>query len=74
MKYRCSEDKKSCVETAYSRSVKAIEYMDDDKPKEASEEWRKIFGNEFPKVYSNPEKKNSNESFSKVSSPWAPFN
>lgn len=73
-RYRCSEDKKSCVETAYSRSVKAIEYMDDDKLKEASEEWRKIFGNEFPKVYSNPEKKNSNESFSKVSSPWAPFN
>lgn len=57
VKSRCNnEDRKSHIQTAYNRVVKAIEYMDDDKPKEASEEWRKIFGDKFPKVHENPKK------------------
>lgn len=72
LKRRCSDDIKSHVETAYVRAIKAIEYMDSDKPKEASEEWRKIFGNEFPKVKENPEKEMKRESRLIVnpSSPW----
>ncbi len=54
-KSRCNPSEKSHFQTAYDRAVKAIEYMDDDKPKEASVEWRKIFGESmFPKVQTNP--------------------
>jgi hypothetical protein len=73
LKRRCSDDIKSHVETAYVRSVKAIGYMDSEKPKEASEEWRKIFGNEFPKVSENPKKGTKSESRIIVnpSPPWS---
>ena len=58
VKLRCSDaNRKSHIQSAYNRAVKAIEYMEDDKPKEASEEWRKIFGDKFPKVKGNPKKK-----------------
>lgn len=58
VKLRCSDDdRKSHIQTAYNRTIKAIEYMEDDKPKEASEEWRKIFGYKFPRVKENPKKK-----------------
>lgn len=58
VKHRCSDDdRKNHIQTAYNRAVKAIEYMENDKPKEASEEWRKIFGDKFPKVKENPKKK-----------------
>ena len=57
IKSRCNnEDRKSHIKTAYNRAIKAIEYMDEDKPKEASEEWIKIFGDKFPKVKENPKK------------------
>jgi len=56
LKNRCSSEILNYVNTAYNRVIKALEFMDDDKPKEASEEWRKIFGLEFPKVHQNPEK------------------
>lgn len=51
-----NEDRKSHFKTAYDRAIKALEFMDIDKPKEASEEWRKIFGDKFPKVKENPKK------------------
>lgn len=58
VKLRCSDDdRKSHIQTAYNRAIKAIEYIENDKPKEASEEWRKIFGDKFPKVKENPKKK-----------------
>ena len=47
---------KSHITTAYNRAQKALEYADDDKPKEASEEWRKIFGDKFPIISENPKK------------------
>ncbi len=58
VKLRCyDDDRKSHIQTAYNRAINAIEYMEDDKPKEASEEWRKMFGDKFPKVKENPKKK-----------------
>lgn len=58
VKLRCNDDdRKSHIQYAYNRAINAIEYMEDDKPKEASEEWRKIFGDKFPKVKENPNKK-----------------
>ena len=73
IKNNCTDsDRKSLITTAFNRAVKAIEYMDDDKPKEASEEWRKIFGEKFPKVSENP-KKNSNNvvPIIKPARPWS---
>lgn len=75
IKNDCTDnDRKSHITTAFNRAVKAIEYMDDDKPKEASEEWRKIFGDKFPKVLENP-KKNSNHVIPIVNParPWSRF-
>ena len=71
LKRNCDNSIKSHVDTAYSRVVNAISYMDDKKPKEASEEWIKIFGDQFPKVSSNP-KANTNNSrtFTAASAPW----
>ena len=73
LKNICSNDIKSNVKTAYKHAVKAIEFMDDDKPKEASEEWIKIFGSKFPKVSKNPDNKSkdSSRTFFKPSSPWS---
>jgi len=73
LKRECNNDIKSYVDTAYNRTINAIGYMDSEKPKEASEEWRKIFGNEFPKVNENPKKRTKNESHNIVnpSPPWS---
>ncbi|UOY06570.1 hypothetical protein L0P88_21935 [Muricauda sp. SCSIO 64092] len=72
LKGKCSSDTKSHVETAFNRAVKAIEFFDNDKPKEASEEWRKVFGNEFPKVNENPVKERAYQARTIVtpSAPW----
>lgn len=68
----CPSDIKSYVESAFNRAVKAIEYFDNDKPKEASEQWRKIFGDEFPKVSENPKKERTNYARPVIapSAPW----
>lgn len=72
MKARCDSSLKGHFDTAYSRSVKAIQYMDNDKPKEASCEWRKVFGElMFPKVKYNPSPKKSNDRV--IKSPVAPW-
>lgn len=73
LKRTCGDNIKSHVETAYNRAIKAIEYMDRDKPKGASEEWRKIFGNEFPCVKENPSEETKKESRVIVnpSPPWS---
>lgn len=70
LKYRCPSSIKTHVDTAYNRAVKAIEFMDNEKLVEASEEWIKIFGSEFPKVKENPEKKSEARIFSNPPSPW----
>lgn len=71
LRYRCPSSIKTHVDTAYNRAVKAIEFMDNDKLVEASEEWIKIFGSEFPKVKENPEKKSDARIFYNPSSPWS---
>ena len=70
LKFICDNGIESHVKTAYDRAIKAIEYMDNDKPKEASEEWRKIFGNEFPKVKENPKRENESRI---IINPVAPY-
>jgi hypothetical protein len=72
LKNSCDEDIKSNVETALNRAIKAIDFENEDKPKEASEEWRKIFGLEFPLVKSNPSKEN-NSNTRVFTNPSAPY-
>ncbi len=67
----CGNDISNYVETAYKRAQKAIEYQDNDKPKEASEEWRKIFGTCFPSVKDNPKKSYSEVISSTPIRPWS---
>jgi hypothetical protein len=71
LKFRCNSSQKSYVDTAYGRAVKAIEFMDDNKLIEASEEWIKIFGDEFPRVKENPEIKSEARVFYNPPSPWS---
>lgn len=62
------------VNTALNRAVKAMEYMDAEKMSEASDEWRKIFGNEFPKVNKEQNSggsKNESRVIVNPSAPWA---
>ena len=75
IKNRCiDENRKSHIETAYNRSVKAIEYIDSDKPKEASEKWHKVFGDQFPKTNENPKKESVFAApITKPASPWSMF-
>lgn len=47
-----SEVDKSYVNTAFNRASKAIEYISEEKYEKAVDEWRKIFGNIFPKSVS----------------------
>jgi hypothetical protein len=43
-----SEENKSFVETAITRAQKAVDYEEEEKYESATEEWKKIFGNQFP--------------------------
>jgi hypothetical protein len=70
-KGNCDNECKSYFETAYSRARKAIEYSDDEKPKEASIEWRKIFGDLFPLINENPETKSESITIMNPARPWS---
>ena len=59
MRSRCSDDIESYIKTAYSRAQNALQYKDDGKDIEASEEWIKIFGTEFPKATKNKDESRS---------------
>lgn len=67
---RCDDSIKSYIQTALDRATKALEYKDSDKPKEASEEWRKIFGSEFPAIKENPKKDSDAREIVKPVRPW----
>lgn len=70
--HRCTDDdRKSHIETAYNRTIKAIEYMDEDKLKEASVQWRLIFGKLFPEVKSNIHIPPVVKPIKKEISPWS---
>jgi len=62
---------KAHINTAYNRGLKAIEYADYDQPKEASEEWRKVFGEKFPLIKENPKRKNEAREISNPARPWS---
>ena len=69
MHSKCGEEIKSFIETAYNRAQKAMQFDDEGKYIEASEEWRKIFGPKFPKATEN--KRNNSESLSSTPArPW----
>lgn len=61
MSNRVDDALKSHVDTALARARKAIEYEDKSQPKEATEEWCKVFGNDFPLVTENPERESCTE-------------
>ena len=73
----CDEEIQSFVKTAFDRAKKAYDYEKDEKPKEASDEWRKIFGfegkSEFPLVTSNPVKESNTRVFTNPSSPYGNY-
>jgi len=72
LKNNCDSVVLKHVTTAHNRVVKAIEFIDDDKPKEASIELIKIFGSLFPKISNNPIKESRGQSrvFIAPSAPW----
>jgi hypothetical protein len=70
LKFRCNSFQKSYVDTAYGRAIKAIKFMDENKLIEASEEWIKIFGTDFPKVKENPVRTSESKVFYNPPSPW----
>jgi hypothetical protein len=69
----CDSNLDSHLKSAVDRAEKAVEYIDGNKPKEASIEWRKIFGNEFPLVTENPVTESKTRVFAAPSSPYASF-
>ena len=71
MSSRCGDDIKSYINTALFHARKALEYDSNEKPVEASEQWRTIFGDKFPKVQSNPIKKNESQSIINPIRPWS---
>lgn len=71
MSSRCGDNIKSYIATALSHARKALEYDNNEKPVEASEQWRAIFGDKFPKVQSNPIKKNESQSIINPIRPWS---
>lgn len=71
MSSRCADDIKSYINTALSHARKALEYESSEMPVEASEQWRAIFGDKFPKVQSNPIKKNESQSIINPIRPWS---
>lgn len=60
----------SYLSTAKDRAVKAIEYENEGKHIEASEEWRKMFGDKFPKSDKNEVKESRENTFSNAPRPW----
>ena len=65
------------VNTALDRAKKACDFEAENKPKEASEEWRKIFGfegkSDFPSVAENPVNESNTRVFSNPSSPYGNY-
>ena len=69
----CDENIKSHVQTAFDRVKKANDFFDEGKPKEASEEWIKIFGKLFPSVKENPNKETTVREIKNPTSPYGEY-
>lgn len=65
----CDESQLSYIRTALNRAEKALAYIEEEKYREASEEYRKIFGPDFP-LANNPVKNNTRV-FATPSRPYA---
>lgn len=65
------ESLKTYINTAHGRALKALEYESADKPKDASLEWRKIFGTEFPEVKENPKREQYAQTIISPARPWS---
>ena len=64
----------SYIDTAHARAVKAIEYRNNGKYIEATQEWQKVFGNMFKVATENDTTKNqSARTFTEAASPWSMF-
>ena len=70
LKQNCDESIYSYVETAFDRAAKACSFENDGKFIEASEEWRKIFGTQFPLAKKNQTTDSSTRNFSSPSRPY----
>ena len=60
---KIDEKNKSHVKTALTRANKAIEYSNNEKYDKACDEWKKIFGDLFPKWNRSIKLKRSNENY-----------
>lgn len=58
-------------QTALNRANKAIQYNKEGKHIEASDEWKKVFGELFPKSEKNEYVKNETNYFTSAPRPWA---
>lgn len=73
LKDNCDSSLNSHLKTAFDRAEKAVDFIANEKPKEASLEWRKIFGEEYPLVSENPVNESKTRVFATPSSPYACF-
>lgn len=72
MQNNCNDDISSYINTAHTRAQKALQYEDEGKYIEASDEWRKVFGTEFPRANANKENRSQSISETPVR-PWFDF-
>jgi hypothetical protein len=73
LKDNCDISLDGYLKTAFDRADKAVDYIDNNKPSEASVEYRKIFGSEYPLVTVNPISESKTRVFATPSSPYASF-
>jgi hypothetical protein len=71
LKSICNDNIKSHVQTALDRAIKACDYEKENKLKEAADEWRKIFGTEFPSIKSNSTEEKDVRIFTNPSAPYS---
>jgi len=62
---RIDKDNESYVQTALNRANKAVKFEDDEKYDKACDEWKKIFGEQFPKWTRSVKLKASEEDYSR---------
>lgn len=73
LKDNCDSSLDGHLKSACDRADKAVDYIDNNKPSEASIEYRKIFGTEYPLVTVNPISESKTRVFATPSSPYASF-
>lgn len=73
LKNNCDSSLDGYLKTAFDRAEKAVDYIDNNKPSEASIEYRKIFGSEYPIVTVNPISESQTRVFATPSLPYASF-